>query len=125
MYRDRQEKGGPKISIFRQLAEVGIQLKKTDVKRLDNFEDAKSIGATCGVFTLAQDFSEEFEDFLKNNLPPEYDTAAKEWSKSKVLAGRMVAQQAECPEEVEFLYAQILFRLDVPSGSAHPVTRDT
>lgn len=118
VFRDRQEKGESKTSVFRQLAEVGVQLEQTASKPMDNFEEAKSIGATCGVFTLAQDFSEELEDYLKSNLAAEHEAATKEWPKSKVLAGRMVAQQTDCPAEVDVLYARILDWLNLPQRAA-------
>ena len=118
VFRDRQEKGDPKVSIFRQVRGAGIQLEEVAFKGANEFGDAKSIGAAYGVFTVAQDFPEEFEDYLKRRLPTEFAAAAKEWPKSKVLAGRMAAQQTDCPKEVGDLYAQILDWFNLPLGPA-------
>jgi len=116
VYRDREEKGERRISIFQQLLGAGIQLEDVSLEGANEFGHARSIGATHGVFTLAEDLPEEFEDYVRNRLPQQFAAAAEEWPKSKVLAGRMVAQQTDCPKEVAELYARILERFNLAIG---------
>lgn len=118
VYRDREENGQWKVSIFQQLLGAGVQVEETSIEGEIEFEDAKSKGAAHGVFTLTNDFPEELENYLKSRFPEEFAAAAREWPKSKVHAGRMLARRTDCPIEVADLYTRVLDRFDIQGGSA-------
>jgi len=118
VFLHRPKKSGRIKSIFQQLLGAGIKMEKSSLENADDFERAKKVGAAHGVFTLLEDFSHEFEEYVNRKFPKEFEAAKKEWPESKVLAGRALAQQTSCPREVEELYGQILDRFAVPSASA-------
>jgi hypothetical protein len=123
VFRDRQERGSAKASIFRQMIDAGVDAGVHCLAETESFAEAKSVGASNGVFTLASGFDEENESYLRRKFPEEFEKAGLEW-RSKVMVGRAIAQQAACPPEVDELYARILERLGVTRTLAEPASKE-
>lgn len=99
-------------SVFGQLARVGLEVDMASVPRPCGFGELKRAGEQYGIFTLAEEFDHEFEQLLIARYPQEYAAAQKAWPRSKVMAGRVLAQEVPCPEEVNDLYREVLDWLD-------------
>ena len=104
--------------IFRQLALAGVKVDMASVPTA--FADLKLAGEEHGVFTLAREFDDEVEEFLTARYPQQYEAAKKTWPRSKVMAGRMIAQETPSPEEVNDLYRVILDWLEGSVSSVGP-----
>ncbi len=111
----RYEKG----PVFTQLDQAGVRMNMGSISAAGDFADLKRWAAVHGVFTLAEDFGQEIEAFLERRFPLEYAAAHEAWPRSKALAGRAVAGETDCPEEMDVLYSNILDWFDTPpAGSA-------
>jgi len=98
--------------------QIATDLKKLNEKVINNFQNLRRIKKAMepgifeeiinmakkyGVFTLAQDFKDEIEDFLRRKFPVEYAEAEKQF-KSKVLRGRFLAESTDPPDAVKNLF---------------------
>lgn len=84
--------------------EIGVGASEISPKA--SFKNLKECGKKHGVFTWADESSQEFE-----NLPfvnPHLEQARQEVGTSKVRQGRYIAHDVECPEDVNSLYTEIL-----------------
>jgi hypothetical protein len=86
------------------------------------------LGTRHGVFTLTTSWTgdaEGFEGFIEGAAPGKLAEARAEVGSSKIRKGRWVAQQTDCPEEVDDLYRQIVVAIDrgfidAPSSGGSP-----
>jgi len=115
--------------IFRQIEQAGVDLPELkrfiehaasagkDRRRMTraSWEEQVDLGARHGVFTLTTSWTgsaEAFEGFIECAAPGKLAEAETEVGKSKIRKGRWVAQQTDCPSEVDDLYRQIVAALD-------------
>jgi hypothetical protein len=115
--------------IFRQIEQAGVDLPELkrfiehaasagkDQRRMTraSWEEQVDLGARHGVFTLTTSWTgsaEAIEGFIECAAPGKLAEAETEVGKSKIRKGRWVAQQTDCPSEVDDLYRQIVAALD-------------
>jgi hypothetical protein len=115
--------------IFRQIEQAGIDFPELkgftqrtgnggkDQRRMTqaSWEEQVDLGARHGVFTLTTKWkgsAEAVESFIEGAAPGKLAEAETEVGKSKIRKGRWVAQQTDCPVEVDDLYRQIVATLD-------------
>lgn len=114
--------------IFRQIDDAGIDLPelKQFTERVGSggkdqrlmtqalWDEQVALGACHRVFTLTTSWTgneEALEAFIEGAAPGELSKAETEVGKSKIRKGRWVAQQTDCPLEVDDLYRQIITAL--------------
>jgi len=132
--------------IFRQIEQAGIdcpELKGFTQRTGNGGKDQRSmaqalwdeqvdLGVRHGVFTLATSWTgsaEAVEAFIESAAPGKLAEARAEVGGSKIRKGRWVAQQTDCPSEVDDLYCQIVDALDralvdAPSSRESPTQPD-
>jgi hypothetical protein len=115
--------------IFRQIEQAGIDFPElkgfTDragiggksQRRMTqaSWDEQVDLGARRGVFTLTTSWTgnaEAAEDFIEGAARGKLAEAETEVGKSKIRRGRWVAEQTDCPPEVDDLYRQIVVALD-------------
>ena len=79
------------------------------------WDEQVALGARHGVFTLTTSWAgsgEAVEAFIEGAAPGKLAEAETEVGKSKIRKGRWVAQQTDCPPEVDDLYRQIVAAVD-------------
>lgn len=110
---------GPKAEqVLRQVAAAGAGDEDLS-SWLDNasawtFADAREEAEHWGIFTLASGPAkgeESFESFLEPIARDALEQAQQAEPDSKPRQGRRLAEQVECPSEVDELYAKLLHRL--------------
>jgi len=132
--------------IFRQIEQAGIDFPelKGFTQRTSNggknqrrmtqalWEEQVALGARRGVFTLATSWTESgeaVEGFIEGTAPGKLAQAKAEVGESKIRKGRWVAQQTDCPAEIDDLYRKIIATLDralvdAPSSRESPSRPD-
>ena len=132
--------------IFRQIEQAGIDFPelKRFTQRAGNggkdqrcmtealWDEQVALGARHGVFTLTTSWTgsgEAVEGFIEGAAPGKLAEAKAEVGDSKIRKGRWVAQQTDCPLEVDDLYRQIVAALDrslvdTPSSGGSPSQPD-
>ncbi len=115
--------------IFRQIEQAGIDFPelKRFTQRAGNggkdqrcmtealWDEQVALGARHGVFTSTTSWTgsaEAAEGFIEGAAPGKLAEAETEVGKSKIRKGRWVAQQTDCPPEVDDLYRQIVAAVD-------------
>ena len=115
--------------IFRQIEQAGIDFPElrrftsrvgksgTHPRRMTValWNEQVDLGARHGVFTLTTSSTgsaEAIEGFIEAAAPGKLAEAEAEVGRSKVRRGRWVAEQTDCPPEVDDLYRQIVAALD-------------
>ena len=128
--------------IFRQIEQAGIDIpelkqfighaskggKQTRCMTQALWDKQVDLGTRHGVFTLTTSWTgdaEGFEGFIEGAAPGKLAEARAEVGSSKIRKGRWVAQQTDCPEEVDDLYRQIVVAIDrgfidAPSSGGSP-----
>jgi predicted ATPase len=128
--------------IFRQIEQAGIDFPELRrfTQRAGNggkdqrcmtealWDEQVALGARHGVFTLTTSWTgsgEAVEGFIEGAAPGKLTEAKTEVGESKIRKGRWVAQQTDCPAEVDDLYRQIVAALDrgfidAPSSGESP-----
>ncbi|MHB1502909.1 MAG: ATP-dependent nuclease [Acidimicrobiales bacterium] len=128
--------------IFRQIEQAGIDFPelKRFTQRAGNggkdqrcmtealWDEQVALGARHSVFTLTTSWTgsgEAVEGFIEGAAPGKLAEAKAEVGDSKIRKGRWIAQQTECPAEVDDLYRQIVAALDrgfidAPSSGESP-----
>ncbi len=79
------------------------------------WDEQVDLGVRHGVFTLTTSWTgsaEAVEGFIEGATRGKLAEAETEVGKSKIRKGRWVAQQTDCPREVDDLYRQIVAALD-------------
>ena len=97
-----------------------------------SWDEQVDLGARHGVFTLTTSWTgsaEAVEGFIEAAAPGKLAEAKVEVGRSNIRRGRWVAQQTDCPSEVDDLYRQIVAALDrgfvdVPSPGESPSQPD-
>ncbi len=97
---------GPALREGWILEELGTN-RELPVKDKD-FQEVKQRAEESGVYTLADGYDDEFEDFP--TVQQHMEEAKRRYGRSKVRAGRYIAQQTRCPSDVEALYQKLLYR---------------
>lgn len=100
---------GPAVADGWLLARLGLEGDGED--ETDDFEKAREQASRVGIFTLASNGTEEFEDHpvVKAKL----QEAKKEAGRSKARKGRYIAQVTECPPDIDSIYAEVLDHLEL------------
>ena len=115
--------------IFRQIEQAGIdfpELKRftdragnggKDTRRMTQalWDEQVELGTRHGVLTLTTGWTgsaEAVEGFIEAAAPGKLAEAKVEVGRSNIRRGRWVAQQTDCPSEVDDLYRQIVVTLD-------------
>jgi predicted ATPase len=124
--------------IFRQIEGAGVELSelKHFTERLgaggkyqrrmtqELWTEQVTLGARHGVFTLATSWTgsgEALESFFERVAPGKLAEAETQVGGSKIRKGRWVAQETDCPSEVDDLYRQVVAALNrVPKGDSIP-----
>jgi hypothetical protein len=124
--------------IFRQIEQAGVDLP--ELKRFTEregsggkdqrlmtqalWDEQVTLGACHGVYTLTTGWTgngEAIEAFIEGAAPGKLAEAETEVGKSKIRKGRWVAQQTDCPPEVDDVYRQIIAALRL--GTDGPQSR--
>jgi hypothetical protein len=132
--------------IFRQIEQAGVDFPdlKGFTQRTGNggkdqrcmtealWDEQVDLGVRHGVFTLATSWTgsaEAVEGFIEGAAPGKLAEAKAEVGDSKIRKGRWVAQQTDCPAEIDDLYRQIVAGIDgelvdAPSSRESPSQPD-
>jgi len=114
--------------IFRQIEQAGVGLPELkrftervgsggkDLRLMTQalWDEQVTLGACHGVYTLTAGWTgngEGLEAFIEGAAPGKLAEAETGVGKSKIRKGRWVAQQTDCPPEVDDLYRQIITAL--------------
>jgi predicted ATPase len=117
------------LHVFRQIDQAGIDLpdlkgfidragrggKDQRLMTQEIWDEQVALGVCHGVFTLTTSWTgseEAVESFIEGAAPGKLAEAEAEVGKSKIRKGRWVAQETDCPSEVDGLYRQIITVLD-------------
>jgi hypothetical protein len=109
---------------LRQIEQAGIDLPELkrfiervgsggkDQRRMTQelWDEQIALGARHGVLTMATDWSgsaEAVESFFERVAPGKLAEAESQVGTSKIRTGRWVAQETDCPSEIDDLYRQI------------------
>ena len=85
------------------------------------WDEQVDLGARQGVLTVTTSWTgsgEAVEGFIEGAAPGKLAEAKAEVGDSKIRKGRWVAQQTDCPAEVDDLYRQIVAALNLESSAA-------
>jgi hypothetical protein len=132
--------------IFRQIEQAGVDCPELkgftqrtgnggkDQRRMTQalWDEQVDLGVGYGVFTLATSWTgsaEAVEGFIEGAAPGKLAEAKAEVGESKIRKGRWVAQQTDCPAEIDDLYRKIIATLDralvdAPSSRESPSQPD-
>lgn len=116
---------GARDSVLRAFVEERLSVDDTDL----TFEEIVTVGRDHGIFTLAPGWSradkkngmagdESFEAFAEHGAPDKLGEAEQLFPSSKVRRGRWLAENAQCPDEVDGLYRRVLKALGLDSAAA-------
>jgi hypothetical protein len=103
----------PELKRFTQRAGNGGKDQRCMTEAL--WDEQVALGARHGVFTSTTSWTgsaEAAEGFIEGAAPGKLAEAETEVGKSKIRKGRWVAQQTDCPPEVDDLYRQIVAAVD-------------
>ena len=132
--------------IFRQIEQAGVDFPDLkgftqctgnggkEQRRMTQalWDEQVDLGVRHGVFTLATSWTgsaEAVEGFIEGAAPGKLAEAKAEVGESKIRKGRWVAQQTDCPAEIDDLYRKIIATLDralvdAPSSRESPSQPD-
>jgi energy-coupling factor transporter ATP-binding protein EcfA2 len=100
----------PELKSFTQRVSQGGNAQRVMTKEL--WDEQLELGAQHGILTLAANWSgsgEAIEDFFERVAPGKLAEAETDVGKrSKIRKGRWVAQETECPTEIDDLYYRIV-----------------
>lgn len=100
-------------SLCRQVDRAPAELRPSDP---EDFAAWRNYWAEYGVYTLADDFSEEIEQLLERADPLAWQAAKADFPNSKIRAGRAFAENSDPPARVREVYRLALEYLRLRPG---------